>query len=132
MPSQLPKYLATDGVTLLNAAYFNAVFGSLDLRATNLENLQMDWQSAINQLQEFGLNAINAAISENVGELEAIVAEAAAAAGSIAANADALAAAVAEAEAASSVANVAASEASAAVNNAQQMTFLLDMILQGA
>ena len=71
MASQFPKYRMQDGRTVLGASYFNAVFKDLDLRTVTLENVRADWESAIDELNKFGLARIDAAIAPMLAQLQA-------------------------------------------------------------
>lgn len=62
MATRFQRYRMVDGRTRLEAAYFNAIFGDLDLRIADLEGLRIDWQSAVAELAEFGLERLNSLV----------------------------------------------------------------------
>jgi len=51
-----------DGQTPLAASYFNPVWQDLDIRIAALEQLQIDWKQAVDEISKFGLDRINAAL----------------------------------------------------------------------
>jgi len=75
MASQLPKYRMQDGLTVLGAAYFNRVFGDIDLRLVSLEDLRADWEGAVDELRDFGLLRLDDSLAPVLGQLNDDVAQ---------------------------------------------------------
>lgn len=62
MGTRFDRYRMKDGETVLGASYFNPVLQDVDLRIAALEQLQIDWQQAVDEISRFGLDRINAAL----------------------------------------------------------------------
>ena len=56
------QYQFKDGKTTLSAETFNAVFFDLDARLHGLEQLEVSWEDAVSELQQYGLSRINGAL----------------------------------------------------------------------
>jgi hypothetical protein len=68
--SQYSAYEMKDGKTRLSAATFNAIFADLDTRLVALENLQVNWEAAIEQLKAYGLVRIAEALQASYDEID--------------------------------------------------------------
>ena len=83
MPRQFERYRFRDGITPLDEATFNRVLADLDLRLAALEDLQIEWESALSMVSDQGLTRVAAAMSgplaDLTGEVAALSAQIAAA-----------------------------------------------------
>jgi hypothetical protein len=70
MTRRFENYRMSDGRTRLGEAYFNAVFRDLDLRLHGQESLDKEFQSAIDQLNRFGLRRIDDFLRPALLEIE--------------------------------------------------------------
>lgn len=75
MAIEYPRYQMQDGKTRLGQEYFNPVLQSLDSRLDRLEQLRLDWSTAIQEIQEFGLDRIDSSIAPVLDEAQAALAE---------------------------------------------------------
>ncbi len=56
------QYQFKDGKTTLSAETFNAIFFDLDARLHGLEQMEVSWEDAVSELQQYGLSRINGAL----------------------------------------------------------------------
>jgi len=70
MTLDLEKYAMTDGKTALSAAELNARFYAIVRRLHALEQLSIDWASAIAEVQNYGLARINDAVQPLIDGLK--------------------------------------------------------------
>lgn len=75
MPSRFEKYRVKDGLTKLGEAYFNPVFGDIDLRLVSLEQVKITWEDAVDALTQYGLARINDALLPALDNMAVIVDE---------------------------------------------------------
>ncbi|PIQ25431.1 hypothetical protein COW20_15330 [bacterium (Candidatus Blackallbacteria) CG13_big_fil_rev_8_21_14_2_50_49_14] len=62
MATQYPRYQMKDTQTRLGQEYFNPIWLDLDSRLDKLEQLKLDWNTAISEIQQFGLDRIDATV----------------------------------------------------------------------
>lgn len=65
----LEKYATQEGKTPLNAEFFNSRFYAIVRRIHALELLRMDWEAAVSQIQNAGIERLNNAIAPLVDGL---------------------------------------------------------------
>lgn len=70
MPRKFEKYRVKDLRTRLGADFFNMVFGDIDLRVADLEDLKVTWEQAVSAITTLGLVRINEALSPAFVEVE--------------------------------------------------------------
>lgn len=70
MTLDLEKFAFSEGVTPLNAAELNGRFYALVRRLHALETIKIDWQGAIAELQNYGLERINNVLYPLLDELK--------------------------------------------------------------
>jgi methyl-accepting chemotaxis protein len=75
MATGYPRYEMRDGKTRLGQEYFNPVFKDLDTRLDTLEKMKWAVDDAIQQLQEFGLDRIDATVAPVLAEAQAMLTE---------------------------------------------------------
>lgn len=75
MPSRFDKYRVKDGLTKLGEAFFNPVFGDIDLRLVALEQVKITWEDAVDALTQYGLARINDALLPALDNMAVIVDE---------------------------------------------------------
>lgn len=73
MPNRFEQYRFQDGRTPLSATTFNTIFGDIDLRVANLEQFRTDYDLAVQQAAETGLERINAVLLPMVEQIQADV-----------------------------------------------------------
>lgn len=62
MGTKYPQYQMKDTQTRLSQDYFNPIWKDVDSRLDALEQLRMDWNTAIQEIREFGLERIDATL----------------------------------------------------------------------
>ncbi|MBF2054696.1 MAG: hypothetical protein IGS03_14720 [Candidatus Sericytochromatia bacterium] len=80
MALKFPQYLMRDGVTRLGEDYFNPVWRDLDGRLDTLEKLKISWQTAVSEIQQFGIQRIDTVLAPVIEDITTTLASANAAA----------------------------------------------------
>lgn len=75
MATEYQRYQMQDGKTRLGQEYFNPVWQALDARLDRLEQVRLDWESAVADIQQFGLERIDATIAPILAEAQALLVE---------------------------------------------------------
>ena len=73
MPARFELYRVVDGVTRLGGSFLNRVFGDMDTRIAELENVKASWEGAIKLLTDQGLLRINAVMGPSLEALNGIL-----------------------------------------------------------
>ena len=68
-------YQFIDNITPLSAAQFNLRFYDLDARVDVLERLQVSWESAVRDIQNYGLARVNTVVDPYVTEAAQLIAD---------------------------------------------------------
>lgn len=63
MPRQGEKYRFRDGVTPLNEDTFNRILQDIDLRISNLEGVNADWEAATDTIRDQGLARVDTSLT---------------------------------------------------------------------
>lgn len=80
MALKFPQYLMRDGVTRLSQDYFNPIWRDLDGRLDTLERLKISWESAVSEVQQFGIQRIDTVLAPVIEDITTTLASANAAA----------------------------------------------------
>lgn len=75
MATRLPKYVMRDNETKLGQEYFNPIWADIDNRFDKLEKLKIQWESAVAELQEFGLERIDNSLTPLLEASQTVLAD---------------------------------------------------------
>lgn len=76
MAIQFPRYRMRDGQTRLAEGYFNPIWQDLDARLHRIEALRVEWEGAVAELSQFGVERLDAVVAPLVAQANAQLAQA--------------------------------------------------------